>query len=236
MLIDSHNHIGRRKGLTFLVDDLLHEMDDNHIDKAVVFSMAESIDNLYVAESVKQHADRLIGFTMINPWRDDAETEIKRFTEEYGMKGLKLHPVKHGFMLDDHSLLDPIFQLCTQYDLCVMAYAAADVSSIPNHFGEMARTFPEIPFIMAHMGYMYDTNSAIEIANEIDNVFLETSGVFVRAVQKAIAKAGSEKIIFGTDTPKEEISFSLERIYIATNDEEERKKILGENIRNLLKI
>jgi len=235
MIVDAHNHIGTRKGLTFMVDDLLHEMDQAKIDRAVVFSMMESIDNQYIAKSVKKHPDRLIGFVTVNPWSETAESEIRQFVEEYGMRGLKLHPIKHGFMFDDHSLLDPIFELCTTYQLCVLSYGAADVASVPNHFEEMANTFPDIAFIMAHMGYMYETNSAINIASRVKNVYLETSGVYVRPVQLAIQKAGCEKIIFGSDTPKEEISFALERISMATSDESELKKILGENILKLLR-
>lgn len=236
MIIDSHNHIGKRKGLTFLVDDLLKEMDKNQIDKAIVFSMVESIDNLYVAKSVNTNSDRLIGFITINPWQEDAEDEIRRYVEKHGMQGIKLHPLKHGFMLDDHSILDSIFELCSEHKLCVLSYGAAEVSSAPIHFEEMASTYSDVPFIMAHMGYMYDTNSAIDVAYTIKNVYLETSGVFVRAVQKAIKKVGCKKIIFGSDTPKEEFSYSLERIYMATGEERERKSILGENIQNLLEI
>ena len=43
MIVDAHNHIGTRKGLTFLTDDLIQQMDQAEIDKAVVFSMTESI-------------------------------------------------------------------------------------------------------------------------------------------------------------------------------------------------
>lgn len=234
MIVDAHNHIGKRKGLTFLVGDLLKEMDKSQIDQAVVFSMTESIDNQYVAQSVKAHPDRLIGFATVNPWSEQAETELIRCAEEYGMRGLKLHPIRHGFVFDDHYLLDPIFNLCTRFHLPVIAYGAADVASVPNHFEEMANTFPDVPFIMAHMGYMYETNSAIDVASRARNVYLETSGVFVRQIQNALRKVGAGKIIFGTDTPKEEFFFSLEKVNLSTDDMKERSQILGGSLLGLL--
>lgn len=234
MIVDAHNHIGKRKGLTFLADDLLKEMDKSQIGQAVVFSMVESIDNAYVAQSVKAHPDRLIGFATINPWSDQAETELTRCVEAYDMRGVKLHPIKHGYVFDDHSLLDPIFELCTRFKLPVIAYGAADVASVPNHFEEMANTFPDVPFIMAHMGFMYETNSAIDIAQRTTNVFLETSGVFVRQIQNALRKAGAGKIVFGTDTPKEEFAFSLDKVNLSTDDPQEREQILGGTLLNLL--
>jgi hypothetical protein len=234
MIVDAHNHIGKRKGLTFLAEDLLLEMDKAKIDQAVVFSMTESIDNPYVARSVKAHPDRLIGFATLNPWEEEAEAELKRCVEEYGMRGLKLHPIRHGFVFDDHFLLDPIFELCTHYRLPVIAYGAADVASIPNHFEEMANTFPGVPFIIAHMGYMYETNSAVDVASRAKNVYLETSWVNVRWIQNGLRKAGAGKLIFGTDTPKEEFYFSLERVNLATSDAKERSQILAENLLGLL--
>ena len=234
MIVDAHNHIGKRKGLTFLVDELLKQMDQFGIDKAVVFSMTESIDNDYIGQSVKTHSDRLIGFATVNPWSDDAEDELDRCANDLGLVGLKLHPVRHGYMFDEHFLLDPIFEKCSKFGWPIIAYGAADIASVPNHFEEMAVTFPDIPLIMAHMGYMYETNSAIDVASRAKNVYLETSGVFVRQVNSALNKVGASKIIFGTNTPKEEFDFSLERIKMSAATSDELDLILGGNILRLL--
>jgi uncharacterized protein len=234
MIFDVHNHIGKRKGLTFTAEELLQQMDETGIDRAVVFSMSESIDNDYVGKAVKAYPDRLTGFVMVNPWSESAEDDIRRGVHDLGLRGLKLHPIRHGFVFDDHFLLDPIFALCDELSLPVIAYGAADVASVPNHFEEMANTFPHVPFIMAHMGYMYETNSAIDVAHRTPNVYLETSGVFVRQVQNALRKVGAAKLIFGTDTPKEDFSFSLERIRMATTDPGECEQILGQNLLGLL--
>jgi predicted TIM-barrel fold metal-dependent hydrolase len=234
MIVDAHNHIGKRKGLTFLVDELVKQMDQYGIDKAVVFSMTESIDNDYIGQSVKAHPDRLIGFATVNPWSDAAEEELDRCANDLGLVGLKLHPVRHGYMFDEHFLLDPIFEKCSTFGWPIIAYGAADIASVPNHFEEMANTFPDIPLIMAHMGYMYETNSAIDVASRTDNVYLETSGVFVRQVNSALNKVGASKVIFGTNTPKEEFDFSLERIKMSNADPNELELILGGNILKLL--
>ena len=52
MKIDAHNHIGKKKGISVSVDDFIKNMDEAGIDKAVVFSFSEQIDNEYVIESV----------------------------------------------------------------------------------------------------------------------------------------------------------------------------------------
>ena len=65
MIFDAHNHIGHRKGLDFPVEQLIERMDAAGIDKAVVFSFPEDIDNDYVADSVRRFPDRLIGFGLV---------------------------------------------------------------------------------------------------------------------------------------------------------------------------
>ena len=50
MKIDAHNHIGKKKGISVSVDDFIKNMDEAGIDKAVVFSFSEQIDNEYVIE------------------------------------------------------------------------------------------------------------------------------------------------------------------------------------------
>lgn len=233
-IVDAHNHIGQRKGLNTPVESLIEQMDKAGVDRAVVFSQSERVDNPYVAEALRRYPDRLIAFAMINPWHDEAEDELRHCVNELGFRGMKLHPVKHGYSLDEHFLLDPLFEICTEHSLPTIAYGAADIASIPNHFEEMARSFPESDFIIAHMGYMYETNSAISVSARNENIYLETSGVFVRQIQEALRVVGPKKIIWGSDTPKDDFSFSMEKVRLATSNEDERALIFGDNILRLL--
>src|SRR5690625_1253071 len=164
MIIDAHNHIGTKKGLQFLAEDLISRMDSVNIEKSVVFSFPEQINNNYVAESVNRYPDRLIGFGLVNPWEENAEYELRRCVEELGFKGLKLHPVKHGYAFDNPTILDPIFSICSEYKIPVIAYGGANILSSPNMFEEMAIKFPDVDFIMAHGGQMYETRSAVGVA------------------------------------------------------------------------
>ena len=234
MIVDIHTQIGKRKGLIFLVDELIKMMDDAGVEKSVVFSFPENIDNKYVYESVKNHPDRLIGFATINPWAEDAEKEFSKCLNEFGFKGLWLHPIRHGYVLDDHFLLDPILSICSDQIVPVLVYGAATISTIPNHVEEMSISFPEVPLIIAHMGYMYETNSAISVAKQQKNVYVETAGVFVKQIQNAINALGPEKVISGSNVPYDDFSFAIEKVKIATNDEKQQDLILGGNTMRLI--
>ncbi|MTI94683.1 MAG: amidohydrolase [Firmicutes bacterium] len=234
MIFDAHNHIGFRKGLEYPVEKLIGEMDAANIDRAVVFSFPEQIDNDYVAESVKRFSDRLVGFAQVNPWSQDAELVLKRCVEDLGLKGLKLHPVRHGYAFDNHTILDPIFSLCERYSIPVLAYGGANVLSSPNMFEEMAQTFPSVNFILAHGGQMYETRSAIGVAKRRPNVYIETSAMFANRVESLYKEVGPEKIVMGTDKPYGDFAIELEKIQLVIAEPEVRERITCHNLRKLL--
>ena len=151
MVIDFHNHIGRKKGLTFTDEDLLARMDASGVDRAVVFSFPENINNGFIQEACRRHPDRLTGFATVNPWDENAEAELEACLDGGRMKGIKLHSLKHGFNFDNHLLLDPIFEIARKYKVPVIAYGAANVLCVSNMFEEMARTFPDVPLVMAQI-------------------------------------------------------------------------------------
>ena len=138
MKIDAHNHIGKKKGVSVSVDDFIKSMDEAGIDKAVVFSFSEQIDNDYVIESVKRYPNRLFGFVTINPWSTTSEEDLEKAFSTDEIYGLKLHPVKHAYALDDHSLLDPLFKICEKHNKPILIFGGANVYSSPNMFAEMA--------------------------------------------------------------------------------------------------
>ncbi len=234
MIIDAHNHIGEKKGLSFSAEELINRMDEANINKAIVFSFPEQIDNNYIADSVKKYSKRLIGFATINPWLTNAEDELKYAVEILGLKGLKLHPVKHGYSFDNHTILDPIFKMCSEYNLPIIAYGGANILSSPNMFEEMAKTFPDVNILLAHGGQMYETRSAIEVAKRQPNVYIETSSMFARRITSLLNEQMLEKIIFGTDSPYGDFRLEVEKIKLVEPNEEKQKLIFYKTIEMIL--
>lgn len=234
MIIDAHNHIGRRKGYQFLGEDLIEHMDEAGIDKAVIFSFPERIDNDYIANSMRQFPDRFIGFCTVNPWDDGAEVELHRCIRDLGLYGLKLHPVRHGYSLDDRAILNSILSKCSKYQIPVIAYGAANILSCPNMFEDLALAFPNVSFIMAHSGQMYETKAAIGVAKRMPNVFLETSTVFAKTIGSQLKQLGPEKIIMGTDMPKGDFVLELEKIKSVVEDPGQFAMVTEGNIRKIL--
>lgn len=244
MIIDAYNHIWRARPNApelFMHEELsarkfVAEMDRSHIDKAVVCPLGQDIDNQYIADGVRQFPDRLIGFMEVNPRDADAARQIAGLARENGFKGLKLHPTMMGHPVSSHPLMDPIFKACSEFGLVVYGHCMHDFWVTPLQYEEMARTFPDVPIILGHMGILWSVAEAAMVAKRNPNVYLETSVVPLRSLRIGIQGAGAEKVVMGTDWPANDFDLQMEMIRRATASKEEFEMVTGRNLARLLKI
>lgn len=234
MIIDFHNHIGRKKGMEFTAESLIEKMDEGKIDRAVVFCFPENINNDYICEACGKYKDRLIGFASVNPWSDHVEQDLEYYLGEHKLKGIKLHSLRHGFNFDNHLLLDPIFGIAEKYGVPIIAYGAANVLCVPNMFVEMAETFPNVKLVMAHSGQMYEAKAAISAAARVKNLYLETSLVFALNIKKQLSDVGYDRIVLGTDMPYGDYELEIMKIKGEVPDRSALEAILGGNARKLI--
>lgn len=233
MKIDAHNHIGEKKGVKYTVEEMIENMNSNLIDKAVVFSFPEQINNQYVAESVNKHPDRLIGFVTINPWHTNAEEEAQKYLKEYNFKGIKLHPLRHGYAINDLELLAGVMNTCQVYKVPLLVYGGASSYSIPNMFEELAENYPDVIIIISHGGQMYATKAVISACQRHSNLYIETSTMFPKRLNSAIEANLTERIIYGSDMPYGDVGLEIEKINILKTSEATLTGIFSENFMSI---
>ena len=240
MIIDVHNHIGISPHSKHPAEELIREMDAAGVDISVACTiwLRGKVDNDYVYNEAKKYPRRIVPFAFVNPCHlSDAVTELKRCVEKLGMRGLKLHPFLNGYALDDHVIVDQIFEACSRLKIPILAHGAGDnPHTMPHQFEEVAKTFPEVTLIMAHMGTPWAVNDAVMIAKRNDNILIDTSGVGINDLRMAVGKAGAEKFLMASDTPYGDFQISLKIIEKAVPDVEERKLITGGNCQRILGI
>ncbi|MTI94684.1 MAG: amidohydrolase [Firmicutes bacterium] len=234
MIIDSHNHLGTRKGEHFPIEELLKWLENAGVDACVVTTHPEAINNDYVAEAQANYSDRIIGFAVVNPWDWEAESELERCLGTLNLKGLKLNPIRHGYALDRHQIVDPLFAICEKYHVPVLCHGGSDLFTMPGKFAEMAASFPKVPLILAHIGEPDAVESAIQVAKRYDNVYVDTAGIRLDTLKQAIEHLDPEKILMGTDASWGRFELSMELVRKATSDQRTRQLIMGENIAKLL--
>lgn len=236
MRMDSHNHLGIRKGENFPTSEIIRWMDKAKLDACVITGHPEAINNDYIAKAQAEHPDRLFGFAVVNPWDFGAEDELRRAVEDLRLLGLKLNPLRHGYALDRHEIVDPIFEICQEYGIPVLVHGCSDQFNMPGKFDEMARAFPKVNIIMAHIGEPDAIDAAIRVAKRRENIYVDTAGIILSTLQKAIKEIPSEKILMGTDAPWGYFELSMQLVERATEDRRIQDMIMGENIARLLNI
>lgn len=235
LTIDAHNHLGVRHGAEQTGAELVAKLDDAGVDRAVVFPFVEGeFDNDVVTEAVTAHPDRLIPFCAVNPWHGRAAVEEVRLRAEAGFRGVKMHPTLHGYHFSDHGLVDPVFEVIREAGMLVICHGASDLYNAPPELAAMARSFPEVPVLMAHSGIFWSHEQAVELARDIPNLYLETARVPIFEVALSVREAGPEKVIWGTDSPFVEYRAEFEKMAGAADSAEARALVTGGNIARLL--
>jgi predicted TIM-barrel fold metal-dependent hydrolase len=212
---------------------ILDRMDAAGVDRAMVCSLAQRIENDFLIGLVEAHPDRLFGFGQVMPQADDALDEIARIAAA-GLAGLKLHPSLHGYHVADHGLLDPVFEACARHKLPILINALDDAFCAPLAIEEIARNHPDVPTIIAHMGAVWNVPEAIIVAERQPHIYLETSATLLSDVRRAYARLGPEKILMGSEWPGSD--FDLERMKIAKAipNESDRVLVEGGNMARIL--
>jgi predicted TIM-barrel fold metal-dependent hydrolase len=231
------------------------EMDKNHISRGVI-----SGDDDLIAKWVAQYPNRFLA--SYNHWCDGKPETIAKFESEW--KAGKWKAIGElGLPYGGHPLNDPacfpLFELAQRYDIPVFFHTGSGgphpqsfapkfrISlSDPLLLEDVAIRFPKLKIVIAHMGWpFYD--HALYMLWTYENVYLDTSvanwivgkELFNRMLQEAVDTVGSDRILFGSDQMvwPQMITPAVESIRGAPFlSDQDKKNILGENARRLLKI
>jgi uncharacterized protein len=253
MIIDADCHISPTPegGNSIEVDELLRRMDRAGVDKALTWLQPPYLRevgpaNAYVAKAMREHPDRILGFGWADPnlGVDKACDEARRCLDDHGLLGVKLNGAQNSFYIDDPALSLPVIETVAEMGSVLAFHVGADAfeQTHPFRVAKVARLFPKMPILMAHMGGVGHadlSNAAIEFAAECGNLMLIGSAVRTGAILKAIHTLGAERVCFGSDTPFDPMHVELAR-YSAMLDGEVsdagRERILGGNIAQVLGI
>lgn len=236
MIVDAHVHLrgdvypgDRRAG----VQALLQAMDQAEISRAVTVGL-EPEDNSTIVKAAEDHPSRLIPFIIATP--EEATGIIsERSVVETGARGIGEVYVRCGPSQLPEAHLRPVLESAREYALPVMIHTGDFSYSAPLLMADMARAFPDVAFILAHMGSIAFVLDAIEAAKTFSNIYLETSGMTSPSMlRRAVAECGPRRILFGSDYPYWHPLVERTRIEAARLGPGVTKMILGENIVCLL--
>ncbi|AEF86012.1 putative amidohydrolase 2 [Treponema primitia ZAS-2] len=232
--IDAHSHAGEGAAV-WSGKQVVERMDTIGIDKTIIFPFTEGFfNNQDIPRYVTEFPDRLIPFCAVNPWEKKRATDELERCLSSGFKGLKLHPTLCGFRLSDHALCDSLFEIVQAHKSVIIVHGASDLYNCPLEFDRMARRFPQVPLIMAHCGFFWEWELACELANENDNLYLETSRVPPFETGKVLEKTSASKMMWGTDGPFADYEAEYKKIERIVRNDTEFEQIIGGTVAGIL--
>jgi hypothetical protein len=206
-------------------DKLVALMDSAGVDMSCIFAVDYELltgnpgipieeQNRMIAEAAQRRPDRLISFFSIDPRRPEAVDMFSRAIEEWGMKGLKLHPTSGYFPYDD--ICYPLYEKCMEYKVPVLFHTGSQPApmkfrfSQPVNVDDVAADFPGLPIIMAHVSHAL-WKEALLVAEVKPNIYFDFSGwqitfnhhptEFYMMLRRIIDDVGPWRVFFGSDGP-----------------------------------
>lgn len=252
-IIDAHvhmgpglaNHTSRPILAAETADQLIAVMDRASINQACTFApllegggfddYEYQAANRAVYEAWKRYPTRIIGFCRVNPnlGKQPLE-EMRRCKEEYGFRGLKLHPDWEYFYIHGRTPR-PVLDRAAEYGWPVFLHTGYYPLSHPTLALPLAEAYPTVNLILGHLSYRH-TADAIIVAERCPNIYLETSGnSTAQAIQEVLVRVGAAKLVYGSDIPYTLPEDVLEKIRRQPRlKEEERGMVLGATMGRLL--
>ena len=237
MIIDPHNVLFEETDPETLLGSagqLIADMDRGGVDLCGAYCT----NNMVVVDAVKKYPDRIFGMAWAVPSDEGALVEVEKCLKEYKFKGLKLNMPKSLATLTPNSVMNDFYQILIDYDAVLLGHSTEGdhIFSMPYQFEQVARAFPKLKIIMAHIGTPDDCEEAIKVATWNKNVYLGSHAAPGSIIRKSVERAGAHKVVLGTDWPFEDFEVEIIKIEMAVPNPVDRKLVLGENSKRLFDI
>ncbi len=94
-----------------------------------------------------------------------------------------------------------LIQRAEKYSFSVLIHTQDNTYSKISYLVNAAKKFPQVNFIMVHIGNGTDGEEALDALKNYDNIYGDTAWVKFEVVKKATDMGFSHKMMFGTDNP-----------------------------------
>jgi uncharacterized protein len=239
MIIDCHCHAGKGDRMTApwnteaAIGPYLRRARAAGIAKTVVVATFHSDyakANADVARIIARHPGRLIGFVFVHATRDAGRIfrMVAQALLRWHFRGIKIHG----------------FEAMPTREVCETARAFrlpifVDVVSRPEVIDMLAPQYPDVNFIVAHLGsYTDDWRAHQQVVYQIaryPNVYADTSAVRrFDYIVEAVKLAGARKLLFGSDGPWIHPGVELHKIRLLGLPKDQEVLVLGRNLLRLM--
>ena len=225
-------------------EGLLKAMDEDGVDISVVLQIATNERQQRAVNDFASsiNGDRIIAFGSVHPDALDALDELERISD-MGITGVKFHPEYQNFFVDDIKM-KPIYRKISDLGLITVFHAGEDVGyrgpyhCMPENL-ERALEWFNSPVVAAHWG---GHNLGEEVIKRLcgKDVYFDMAfgyGNIAKPVaQKIIEKHGTDRILFGSDSPWHRAKWEQIMVEFLDLSKEDKEKIYYKNAKKILNL
>lgn len=258
MIFDSLTHVtpdGRwfGTGLNAAESELLRQLNEAGVQRAMLVALAEHIDNAFVLEVCQRHPERLVPCASFNPVAENdsnaARVKLRALLQGREFKALKLHPRLNRYDPLDPRCLAVLEELASWEQtlpvwLDTLFYYRGGTlqKTVVDTIHKLVCSFPSLPFVLLHGGGSWILQIA-EAIRDCPNAFLDLSFTLQRYQSSSIAmdlrylvNTFDRRIVFGSDFPEIPIRTALDSFRKIANGiaAEKCANIMGANLSRIL--
>jgi predicted TIM-barrel fold metal-dependent hydrolase len=220
------NMAAPEQNISALAVEIRAEMAQAGVDRSVLLlgdyglrlgepALSIEMENRLAADLATSDPEHFIAFFGVDPRRPDAAALFRTALEEWGVRGLKLHPAA-GFYPND-PVCRPLYELAGEFGVPVavhtgpMAAPLISTPANPIYLDEPAADFPDTTFVVLHAGQRCWFPVALDIARWKPNLYLELSlwqtellereAQFTDRIDQMKQAIGLDRVVFGSDCP-----------------------------------
>ncbi|MBA3638065.1 MAG: amidohydrolase [Acidobacteria bacterium] len=202
----------------------IDELDRNAVSRAALIASVPG-DEISVAEAVRLHPDRFVGFFMFNPVAPGADERIERAFAALHFRCVCLFPAMHRYRLDE-ARVAAVFESAARSRAAVFVHCGVLSVGVRGKLGlpspfdlrlgdplalaAVAAAYPSVPVIVPHFG-AGRFQEALMAADQCPSIHFDSSssngwmkyypGLTLDTVfRQALAVVGPRRLLFGTDS------------------------------------
>lgn len=245
---DCHGHIAP-EGFEGFLGLTLGPQDENAIvaalDRTGIQTLAVSSWEIYggdapsgnalAAAAAGCHPGRIVPYMVVNPnYPEDWESQVEACFGQRRFFGLKPYPFSMRRPITDPAFR-PMLELAQKLQLPILCHLGLEplAGVTPSQVEELAPRYHRAVFILAHAGASFRLAEQVApLARQFANVYLETNYTSVpcRMLSFLAQTAGTDKVLFGSDTPMRDPAPMLGWVVYDRLSDDQRRAILGGNL------
>jgi uncharacterized protein len=244
-IIDAHAHLGVLSGFYHCdpsPERMIRDMFALGIKQTAVsphmgLQYSASEGNKMMYQALQKYPQLFLGYITINPhFPEIMEAELNEYWGKKNIVGVKIHPASHNCAVTDKKYV-PLWEHANRLHIPILSHTWYGTSCAPAFFGPLAEKYPQVIFILGHMGGAYQgIREAIEVAKRCPNIYLEMCGwEFSETWFDYITENfTADRLLFGTDNPWHNPAYSFGRLAYSRIPDEDKEKIFGLNFKKII--